>query len=167
MWKRVAGLVAAALWAGAAQAAEAPRTETLTPEPSRWGLKGEDLQRMLRENEQMLQGSRRRRARLGVPIVALAAPQRWEVRRAQIRVPDLVAAPPARLPTFPPGWAGRSGIELAPVSNPFPLVAVSGYLRRDGRFVAPHFRTRPNASRADNLSTRRSLNLFSKAGRRR
>lgn len=49
---------------------------------------------------------------------------------------------------------------FAAVSDAAAQVAVRGYTRRDGTYVAPHYRSSPNGTTADNYSTRGNTNPF-------
>src|SRR5688572_31518172 len=39
-------------------------------------------------------------------------------------------------------------------------VRVRGYTRKDGTYVAPHYRTAPNSTKADNWSTKGNINPY-------
>jgi hypothetical protein len=39
-------------------------------------------------------------------------------------------------------------------------VAVRGYVKRDGTYVAPHYRSAPNSTKLDNYSTRGNVNPY-------
>lgn len=56
---------------------------------------------------------------------------------------------------------GKSGSSKSS-SNP---VYVSGHTRKDGTYVAPHYRSAPNSTKADNWSTKGNVNPYTgKAG---
>lgn len=39
-------------------------------------------------------------------------------------------------------------------------VRVKGYVKKDGTYVAPHYRSRPNSTTLDNYSTRGNINPY-------
>lgn len=53
------------------------------------------------------------------------------------------------------GW-GLVALVLA--SSAIGQVRVRGYVRKDGTYVAPHYRSSPNSTKADNYSTRGNYN---------
>jgi hypothetical protein len=57
-------------------------------------------------------------------------------------------------------------VALALASSAIGQVRVRGYVRKDGTYVAPHYRSSPNSTKADNYSTRGNYNPYTgKAGR--
>lgn len=46
------------------------------------------------------------------------------------------------------------------VSSVLASTHVGGYVRKNGTYVAPHFRTNPNYTRNDNWSTRGNINPY-------
>lgn len=52
-------------------------------------------------------------------------------------------------------------ILIAAIStSAFAQVRVRGHFRKDGTYVAPHVRTKPNNTRSDNWSTRGNVNPY-------
>ncbi len=49
---------------------------------------------------------------------------------------------------------------LCVASSAIAQVHVRGYTRRDGTYVAPHYRSSPNSSTLDNYSTRGNVNPY-------
>lgn len=49
---------------------------------------------------------------------------------------------------------------VAMAAPAFSQTYVKGYTRRDGTYVAPHYRSSPNRSTLDNYSTRGNINPF-------
>lgn len=69
------------------------------------------------------------------------------------------APPPTRYPiqsyrSPPASYSPTLGIGSTPYTS------VSGYYRKDGTYVQPHYRTTPNSTRMDNWSTRGNVNPF-------
>lgn len=57
------------------------------------------------------------------------------------------------------GYRPYSRSQMRVYSLPSP-VHVRSYVRHNGRYVGPHFRTAPNHTRLDNWSTRRNVNPY-------
>lgn len=55
------------------------------------------------------------------------------------------------------GW-GLAALVLA--SSAIGQVRVRGYVRKDGTYIAPHYRSSPNSTKADNYSMRRNYSAY-------
>lgn len=53
-----------------------------------------------------------------------------------------------------------SGSHHSSVGSSSGSVSVRGYTRKDGTYVAPHHRSAPNGTKADNYSTRGNINPY-------
>jgi hypothetical protein len=51
-------------------------------------------------------------------------------------------------------------LALGMAGDAFAQQSTQGYIRRDGTYVAPSYRTTPNSTRLDNYSTRGNSNPF-------
>lgn len=57
-------------------------------------------------------------------------------------------------------WALLASVLVWGVSPAFAQVRVEGYYRKDGTYVAPHYRSSPNSSKSDNYSTKGNYNPY-------
>ncbi len=53
-----------------------------------------------------------------------------------------------------------AGLTLCVASSAFADTRVRGYTRKDGTYVAPHYRSSPDSSRYNNYSTRGNVNPY-------
>lgn len=52
------------------------------------------------------------------------------------------------------------GVLCAVVASTSFAASVKGYVRKDGTYVAPHYRSNPNSSKLDNYSSQGSVNPY-------